>query len=117
VVSQDGFVIWVGRNSRQNDIVTFKKSSKEDLWLHARNVAGAHVIVKFDGRTIPEPVIDSAAALAAHYSALRGETRVPVDVTRIKYVSKIKRGGPGMVTYRNEETRTVAPVAEKDFDA
>ncbi len=112
VVSQDGFVIWVGRNSRQNEIVTFDKGSPMDLWLHARGVPGAHVIIKFDGRSVSEGVIDGAAALAAYYSASRGEGKVIVDVTQRRYVRKIKGGAVGMVTYRNEETRTVTPKAE-----
>jgi predicted ribosome quality control (RQC) complex YloA/Tae2 family protein len=109
MVTPSGFVIWVGRNSRQNEIVTFDKGGGADLWLHARDVPGAHVVVKFDGRPIPEDVIQQAAEAAAYFSARRGEARVIVDVTECKYVRKIKGTGPGMVTYRNETTRTVAP--------
>lgn len=109
ITTPDGFVIWVGRNSRQNEIVTFDKGSAEDLWLHARDVAGAHVIIKFDGRQIPEEVIVQAAEIAAYYSASKDEASVIVDVTPRKYVKKIKGAGPGMVTYRNETTRTVRP--------
>lgn len=115
VVSPDGFVIWVGRNSRQNEQVTFDKGSPNDLWLHARDVPGAHVVIKTDGRTAPESVIEQAAALAAYYSANQNEGKVIVDVTERRYVRKIKGGGPGMVTYRNEVTRTIAPRSEKDF--
>ncbi len=114
VVTPSDFVIWVGRNSRQNELVTFKKASADDLWLHARGVPGAHVIIKHDGRVIPSSVIDFAASLAAYYSANRGESKVAVDVTRVKYVKKIKGAPQGMVTYRNEETRTVAPRSEKE---
>lgn len=114
VVSKDGFVVWVGRNSRQNEQVTFEKGSPTDLWLHARDVPGAHVIIKSDGRTIPEPVIQQAAELAAFYSAKRGEGRAIVDLTWRKYVKKIKGAAAGMVTYRNEETRTVTPRSEKE---
>jgi predicted ribosome quality control (RQC) complex YloA/Tae2 family protein len=117
VVTSDGFVIWVGRNSRQNEIVTFDKGSPNDLWLHARDVPGAHVIVKTDGRPVPESVIERAAALAAYYSAKQSEGKVIVDMTYRRYVKKIKGAGPGMVTYRNEETRTVAPRSERDMDA
>ncbi len=113
VVTPSDFVIWVGRNSRQNELVTFKKASADDLWLHARGVPGAHVIIKHDGRVIPSSVIDFAASLAAYYSANRNDGKVAVDVTRIKYVKKIKGAAQGMVTYRNEETRTVAPRSEK----
>lgn len=109
LVTPDGYVIWVGRNSRQNEIVTFEKGSGEDLWLHVRGAAGAHVIVKYDGRPIPEAVVTKAAEIAAYYSASRGEAQALVDVTRRKYVKKIKGSGPGMVTYRNETTRMVVP--------
>lgn len=115
VVSKDGFVMWIGRNSRQNELVTFDKGSPVDWWLHARDVAGAHVIIKNDGRAIPDSVFEQAAALAAYYSASRGEASVIVDVTQRKHVRKIKGGGPGMVTYRNEETRTVTPRSEREL--
>jgi predicted ribosome quality control (RQC) complex YloA/Tae2 family protein len=116
VVSGDGFVIWVGRNSRQNEIVTFKKARGDDLWLHARDVPGAHVIIKNDGRRIPDEVIDQAAAIAAHYSKRRNDGSVPVDITRIKYVKKIRGAAQGMVTYRNERTINVRPQNEEAFD-
>ncbi len=112
VVTKDRFIIRVGRNSRQNEQVTFKLASAEDWWLHARDVPGAHVIIKNDGRVIPDAVVEQAAGLAAYYSGRRSDGKVPVDVTRIKYVRKIKGGGPGMVTYRNETTRTVTPQRE-----
>ncbi len=113
LVSRDGFVIWVGRNSRQNELVTFGKGQGDDLWLHARGVPGAHVVIKYDGRAIPDEVIEVAASLAAHYSTLRGDGKVPVDVTQVKHVRKIKGAAQGMVTYRNETTRTVQPRDEK----
>ncbi|MBZ0301734.1 MAG: NFACT family protein [Anaerolineae bacterium] len=109
IVTPDGFVLWVGRNSRQNEMVTFDKGSGADLWLHARDVPGAHVIIKFDGREIPEPVIEQAAQIAAYYSSRKADSNVIVDVTPRKYVKKIRGAGPGMVTYRNETTRTVQP--------
>ncbi len=112
VAAEDGFVIWVGRNSRQNDAVTFDKGTSEDLWLHARGVAGAHVIIKSAGRAVPEQIVRRAAALAAYYSQARTEARVLVDVTQRKHVRKIKGGKPGMVTYRNESPVEVAPMAE-----
>jgi predicted ribosome quality control (RQC) complex YloA/Tae2 family protein len=114
VVTNDGFVIWVGRNSRQNEMVTFDKGSSEDFWLHARDVPGAHVIVKFDGRQIPDAVVERAAEIAAYYSAKRSESKAIVDVTQRKYVKKIKGAGPGMVTYRNETTRAVTPRGETE---
>jgi predicted ribosome quality control (RQC) complex YloA/Tae2 family protein len=112
VTTGSGFVIWVGRNSRQNDLVTFDKGGPADLWLHARGVPGAHVIVKSGGRTVPDDVMHQAAALAAYYSSARHEARVLVDVTQRKYVHKIKGGKPGMVTYRNESPVEVVPASE-----
>ncbi len=115
IVTKEGYVLWVGRNSRQNEQVTFKNASPQDLWLHARDVPGAHVIIRNDGRRITENVIEQAAAIAAYYSSRRSDGKVLVDVTRRKYVRKIQGAGPGMVTYRNEETRTVEPQDEKAF--
>jgi predicted ribosome quality control (RQC) complex YloA/Tae2 family protein len=111
-LTKDGFVIWVGRNSRQNEQVTFKLGNGQDLWLHARDVPGAHVVIRNDGRRMAESLIESAAAIAAYYSGSRQESKVIVDVTRCKYVKKIKGAAPGMVTYRNEETLTVTPHSE-----
>jgi len=115
IISKDGFVVWVGRNSRQNEIVTFDKGGPQDLWLHAHGVAGSHVIVKFDGRQIPDKVIEGAAALAAYYSASRGESRVIVDATYRRYVRKIKGAAAGMVNYKNEQTYTVTPSGSTEF--
>jgi len=116
IVTKDGFVIWVGRNSRQNEQVTFNKGGGQDLWLHAHDVPGAHVVIKFDGRKIPDAVIEQAAAMAAYYSAKRTDGKVLVDVTRCMYVKKIKGAGQGMVTYRNESPMTIAPRSESDFE-
>jgi len=112
VDTPEGFTIWVGRNSRQNDLVTFGKGAPDDLWLHARGVPGAHVIIRSEGRPVPDPVIRRAAELAAYFSAARAEGRVLVDVTARRYVRKIKGGRPGMVTYRNEQPIEVTPRPE-----
>jgi predicted ribosome quality control (RQC) complex YloA/Tae2 family protein len=113
VVSRDGYVVWIGRNSRQNEQVTFKTANKDDIWLHARDVPGAHVIIRNDGRRIQDELIAEAAAVAAYYSKRRADGSVLVDYTRVKYVTAIKGAGPGMVTYRNEQTVTVEPQDEK----
>ena len=116
IVTSDGWVIWVGRNSRQNEQVTFDKGNANDLWLHARGVPGAHVVIKSDGRSVPDPVVDLAASLAAHYSGLRQDAKVPVDVTQRLHVRKIKGAAAGMVTYRNEETRMAVPRSADDTE-
>jgi predicted ribosome quality control (RQC) complex YloA/Tae2 family protein len=110
-VTEDGWVIWIGRNSRQNEVVTFEKGSPTDVWLHVRGVPGAHVIIKTEGRSVPEATLELAAGAAAYYSALRTESKVPVDVALRIDVRKIKGGGTGQVTYRNEKTRIVTPKA------
>ena len=109
IVSREGYVIWVGRNSRQNEQVTFKTANAQDIWLHARDVPGAHVVIRNDGRRISEELIAEAAAVAAWYSKRRNDTNVQVDYTRVKYVKAIKGAGPGMVTYRNESSVNVQP--------
>lgn len=109
IVSRDGFVLWLGRNSRQNEQVTFKTANAQDIWLHARDVPGAHLIIRNDGRRISEQLIAEAAAVAAWYSKRSNDANVQVDYTRVKYVRAIKGAGPGMVTYRNESSLFVQP--------
>lgn len=109
VQSRDGFTILVGKNSRQNEEVTFRQATGNDLWLHARGVPGAHVIIKAAGRDIPRGTIDQAAALAAYYSQARGSTTAPVDYTLQRHVRHMKGGGPGMVVYEREKTIYVEP--------
>ena len=112
VVSGDGYVVWIGRNSRQNEKVTFTTANRQDIWLHVRGAPGAHVIIRHDGRRIKADLIAAAAAVAAYYSKKRGEKRVLVDYTRVKHVKAIKGAGPGMVTYKNERTIAVQPQDE-----
>jgi predicted ribosome quality control (RQC) complex YloA/Tae2 family protein len=111
IVSEDGFVIWVGRNSRQNEMVTFRRGSADDLWLHARGVPGGHVIIKTGGRAVPERTLRLAAQLAAGHSAARNEGDVPVDVVPRHRVRRLpgSKARPGMVTYSEEETLRVKP--------
>ncbi len=112
VMTPDGATIWVGRNARQNEEVTFGKGSPQDIWLHARGVPGAHVIIKSSGQAVKPGVLQHAAGLAAYYSAARANGRVLVDVTERRHVHKIKGGKPGMVTYRNELPLEATPQAE-----
>lgn len=107
----EGFTVWIGRNARQNDLVTFKYGAANDLWLHARGVPGAHVVIKHAGRQIPESVIKRAAQLAAYYSSARNDAQVAVDVTEVRHVRRIKGGGPGQVLYTHERTLHVTPTA------
>lgn len=107
--SPDGLTILVGKNSRQNEELTFRRTSAEDLWLHARGVPGAHVIIKSGGQEVPEATLHQAAGLAAYYSQAREATRVAVDYTRRRHVRRVKGARPGLVTYDHEQTIHVTP--------
>ncbi|MFQ5812559.1 MAG: NFACT family protein [Anaerolineae bacterium] len=109
VNSQDGLLILVGKNSRQNEEVTFRRAAPHDLWLHVRGVPGAHVVVKTGGQEVPETTLRQAAQLAAYYSQARGSTYVAVDYTERRYVRPIKGAGSGLVTYTQEKTIQVVP--------
>lgn len=89
--------------------MTFHQAGASDLWLHARGVPGAHVIIKSGGRPVPEVTLREAAALAAYYSQSRSAGSVPVDITEQRYLRHLKGGGPGMVTYERERTIHVQP--------
>ncbi|MBO8128854.1 MAG: NFACT family protein [Peptococcaceae bacterium] len=106
--SSDGYDIFVGRNNRQNDYVTFRVAKGEDLWLHARDIPGAHVIIKSSGQ-VPQRTIEEAASLAAYYSRARNSDKVPVDYTLRKYVRKPRGAKPGFVIYSEEKNLLVKP--------
>jgi len=109
VESSDGFQIVAGRNSRQNEEVTFKRAAPNDLWLHARGVPGGHVIIKNGGRPVPERTLRQAAALAAYYSRNRHETYVDVAYLERRRVRRARGKHPGLVTYQSEQTIRVKP--------
>jgi predicted ribosome quality control (RQC) complex YloA/Tae2 family protein len=112
--SVDGSLILVGRNSRQNDEVTFRMGDAHDIWLHAHGVPGAHVIIKRAGRDPSPGTLQQAARLAARYSAAREQARVQVDYAERRHVRHIKGGRPGMVTYSHERTLVVRPENEEE---
>lgn len=99
----------VGKNSRQNEDVTFHQAAPNDLWLHARGAPGSHVILKVAGRPAPDDALSEAASLAAWYSQLREAGSVAVDYTEARYVRHMKGGGPGMVIYERERTLHAPP--------
>lgn len=103
-----GFKILIGRNNKQNDELV-RTSSKEDLWFHAHEMPGAHVVVKTEGKEVPQEVVEYAASLAAGYSKGKNSGKVSVDYTFIKYVRKPKGFKPGMVIYTNYKTILVEP--------
>ena len=110
--STDGYPIYVGRNNRQNDELTFKSARKDDIWCHASKVHGSHVIISCGGTTPPDDTITQAAQLAAYYSESTGGQNIPVDVTPVKQVKKIPNGKPGMVIYHTYRTVIANPYAD-----
>ena len=110
--STDGYPIYVGRNNRQNEELTFRLARKDDIWCHASKVHGSHVIVSCGGTTPPDDTITQAAQLAAYYSETGDGQNVPVDVTAVKQVKKIPGGKPGMVIYHTYKTVIANPYAE-----
>jgi predicted ribosome quality control (RQC) complex YloA/Tae2 family protein len=109
VDSSDGFAIYVGRSAGQNEQVTFKIGAADDLWLHARGIHGAHVIIKSGGRDIPERTLLEAAGLAAYFSKGREESAVEIDIARRSQVRRIAGAPAGMVSYHAERTVRAAP--------
>jgi len=105
-----GFKIWIGKSAEANDELTLKHSFKEDLWLHAKDVAGSHVLVKHQAnRPFPKDVIERAAELAAYYSKRKNETLCPVSVTQKKFVRKRKGDNSGAVVVEKEDVVLVEP--------
>ncbi len=107
--STDGYPIYVGRNNRQNEELTFRLARKDDIWCHASKVHGSHVIISCGGTTPPDDTITQAAQLAAYYSETGDGQNVPVDVTAVKQVKKIPGGKPGMVIYHTYKTVIANP--------
>jgi predicted ribosome quality control (RQC) complex YloA/Tae2 family protein len=105
-----GFQIFVGRNAKNNDELTFRYGYKEDLWLHAKDVKGSHVLIKYQaGKNFPKPVITLAAQLAAYNSANKNSDTCPVIYTPKKYVRKSKGMPAGAVILDKEEIIFVKP--------
>ncbi len=105
----DGWPVLVGRNAAQNHAITFRQARPDDLWLHARGLPGAHVILRLARKVVPDSILTAAAGIAAFYSRAAADRNVEVDVTARKNVRPIRGAGPGQVTYRHERTLRVPP--------
>jgi predicted ribosome quality control (RQC) complex YloA/Tae2 family protein len=103
-----GAQILLGRTAGQNDTATFRLAAPDDLWFHARNAPGSHVILR-DAPDLTSDDIEEAARLAAGYSKLREDPKVDVVYTERRYVRRIPNGPPGQATYRNERVIRVMP--------
>ena len=98
-VSSDGFDIYVGKNNYQNEELTFKFATGNDWWFHAKGIPGSHVILKSEGKEVPDSTFEEAGRLAAFYSKGRGQEKVEIDYTPKKNIKKTPGGKPGFVIY------------------
>jgi len=110
VFEYKGYTIWVGKSSSNNDLL-LKKAHKDDIWLHARNVAGSHTIIrKHNPEGLPKVVLEHAASLAAYYSKSRNDSLAEVIYTARKYVRKFKGAAAGQVKVEKESVILVEPL-------
>ena len=112
-ISSDGFSIFVGKNNKQNEYLTLKMASRDDLWLHVQNMPGSHVVIKTEGKEVPGVTLEEAALLAVYFSKGKNGNHIPVDYTSKKNVKKAKNAKTGMVIYDNFKTLIINPSIEK----
>lgn len=110
VFDVQGWTVWVGRNAKNNDLLTMKYAKRHDVWLHARDVAGSHVVIRNpQQKVVPKQVIEEAAGLAAHFSKRQHESLCPVIISSKKYIRKTKDLLAGQVIVDREEVILVPP--------
>ena len=105
----DGFKIYVGKNNYQNDELTFKIATGNDWWFHAKQIPGSHVILKTEGRNVPDHIFEIAAAVAAYYSSGRESEKLEIDYVQKKEIKKPAKAVAGFVVYYTNYSMTVRP--------
>lgn len=108
-VSSDGFHIYVGKNNYQNEELTFKVATGNDWWFHAKGTPGSHVIVKAEGKELPDRTFEEAGALAGYFSKAKGNEKVEIDYIQKKHVKKAQGGAPGFVIYHTNYSLVATP--------
>ncbi len=111
--TSNGLTIYVGKNNKQNDYLTSKKSRNNHLWFHTKDIPGSHVVIAHPPHEIGEADILDAAKIAAFHSKAGDSESVPVDYTEIKHVHKVSGAKPGFVTYTDQKTVFVTPVRQE----
>ena len=111
-ISSDGFHIYVGKNNYQNEELTFKVANGNDWWFHAKGIPGSHVIVRTEGKELPDRAFEEAGALAAYYSKGRGNDKVEVDYIQRKQIKKVTGAAPGFVIYHTNYSMVAEPKLE-----
>ena len=108
-VTKEGFDIFVGKNNLQNEYLTFDLANGNDWWFHAKKIPGSHVILKTEGKDVPDSVFEDAARLAAYYSKAKGESRIEVDYVKRKEVKHPNGSKPGFVVYYTNYSMLIDP--------
>lgn len=111
-ISSDGFHIYVGKNNYQNDELTFKLANAGDWWFHAKKMPGSHVIVRCEGKELPDSTFNEAANLAAYYSSGKTMDKVEIDYVKRKEVKKPNGAKPGYVVYYTNYSMIARPNIE-----
>jgi predicted ribosome quality control (RQC) complex YloA/Tae2 family protein len=113
-INLNSWVIYLGKNNRQNDLLTMKIAKKNDLWFHTKNIPGSHVLIRNpENKVVPPEIIEKAAMLAAYHSQARYSAKVSVDYTERQNVWKPQGAKPGFVLYTKQSTLYVTPDPEK----
>lgn len=108
--SSDGFDMFVGKNNYQNEAITFQMANGNDMWFHAKQMPGSHVIVKLEGaEELPDRTYEEAARLAAFYSSGKQAPKVEIDYTTRKNLKKPPKAKPGYVIYHTNYSMTIEP--------
>ena len=115
IISPGGLDILIGRNMRQNDLITFKLSKKQDLWFHAQESPGSHVLLKSSSKVPNDDDIQIAADLAAFFCKAKGNLRVPINQVKVKDLQKISKAGLGCVSFKNSEIIWGNPTRGKEY--
>ncbi|MDO5410272.1 MAG: NFACT RNA binding domain-containing protein [Lachnospiraceae bacterium] len=108
-VTEDGFHLYAGRNNYQNEELTFHFATGGDWWFHSKKAPGSHIILKNDGREIPDHVFELAGSLAAYYSSARSAEKVEIDYIQKKQVKKVAGAKPGFVIYHTNYSMMAEP--------
>lgn len=108
-ISSDGYVIYAGKNNRQNDLLTMKTAAPDDIWLHTKDIPGAHVLISGSDGSVPNTTLLEAAQIAATLSKAKNGAKVQVDYALRKNVRKPNGAKPGMVVYEGHSSVLVSP--------
>ncbi len=114
-----GWIVWAGRNNRENDVLTHRLAAPEDIWFHAHGYAGSHVVLRREGRK-EQPsarTVEEAAAVAAYWSKGKTASKVSVSYTAAKHVRKPRGAAPGLAVLSREKTILVRPMLLPEEDA